>query len=361
MKVIVFYLSLIFAALINFVLFIPSKFLSHKFAVLVIKLFGDGVFESRKDYDVYKKQVINKGILVIPSYGCAHYFNNGGCSMCGFCKEIEKYKFRHLHPKAITVLTKIFLIYLEQLIDSGKTKIDTLTIFMAGSFLNKEELSAEAQNEIIFFFAKKIDCQRLIIESRPEYIIKYEAELEKFKRIVGDKKIEISIGLESSNLITRNVLIKKGFSNEQYSESVKIAKKHGFIVNTYILIGVPDLSKKQIIDEPVESAKFALGKGSDIVSFETYCSQVDTPWAELYMEGRFESLDLWCIVEVILGIDAFSSNWYLGEFSDWPKPIAIPTNCDKCTNQVMMVLDDLRKTHNTKVLNNLPSCPCRAN
>jgi hypothetical protein len=49
----------------------------------------------------------------------------------------------------------------------------------------------------------------------------------------------------------------------------------------------------------------------------------------------------------------------LGEFSDWPKPIAVPSACPKCEPFILAALDTLRKTHNTKILNSLPNCGCR--
>jgi radical SAM enzyme (TIGR01210 family) len=116
-----------------------------------------------------------------------------------------------------------------------------------------------------------------------------------------------------------------------YLAAIKAVKRAGAKVNTYILIGAPYLTEREIINRTTESVFFAWNSGSDIVSLETYCVQNGTPWHALHAGGKLVLPSLWSIVEIIKKIDCMSPGWYLGEFADWPKPVAVPVNCPRCT------------------------------
>ena len=329
-----------------------------KLSALVVNFFGEEILSIRQEYDVIEKEQINKAILAIPSFGCTHYFRNGGCAMCGFNQEIEKYHLRSLHPLAIVVLVKFYIFFLARKIKLEGLTINTLAIFMAGSFLNKNELPIKAQDLVVAFFIAG-NSQKLLIESRPEYITRNKIRLKEYVHRAGIKKIEIAIGLEASDDEIRNGKIKKRMSKKQYYRALAAIKEINALSNTYILIGAPSLSERQMVSQAVNSVLFAWQAGSDIVSIETYCVQEATPWAKLYQIGELKLPTLWAIIEVITRIDKVSSAWSLGEFSDWPQPIAVPQNCHKCTDKVLEILSQLRITNDMNVLQLLPACSCQ--
>ena len=108
----------------------------------------------------------------------------------------------------------------------------------------------------------------------------------------------------------------------------------------------------------IESAIYAWEAGSRKVNLEAYCVQEGTNWAKLYAKGYLKLPNLWNIIEIIKKIDAISQNWYLGEFADWPQPIAVPINCKKCTPRCINALSNLRKTHNINILQEIEKCSC---
>jgi len=358
----VYLLSLILSAPIHcFLLFLEKarwRPLAYKLSALVVNFFGSDILAVRRDYDVIEKKQVDRAILAVPSFGCVHYFKRGGCAMCGFNKEIEKYGLRNLHPLAIILLVHIFLIFLANKIKKERLSVDILAIFMAGSFLNEEELPLKAQNIIVDFFSKS-NIKKIFIESRPEFVIKNKGRLESYIKKIAGKRMEIAIGLEAVDDKIRNGLIKKNITLRQYQQAIKTVNSINAIATTYVLVGAPFLNESEIIKSAVESAIFAWQSGSDMVNIEAYCVQEGTPWAELYKKGLLKLPSLWGIIEVIKKINEVSSAWYLGEFSDWPKPIAVPSNCEKCTDEVMGVLDQLRATCDVTVLYNLPKCSCR--
>ncbi len=344
-----------------FLLFLEKarwRSLSYKLAALVVGFFGSDILAVRQDYDVVEKKHVDRAILAVPSFGCAHYFKRGGCTMCGFNKEIEKHSLRNFHPLAIILLIQFFLIFLTSKMEEERLPVDVLAIFMAGSFLNEEELPLKAQNIIVNFFSKS-NIRKIFIESRPEFIIKNKGRLKNYIKRIAGKKMEIAIGLEAVDDKIRNVLIKKNITLKQYQQAIKTINSINAIATTYILVGAPFLNESEIIKSAVESAIFAWQSGSNIVNIEAYCVQEGTQWAELYKKGLLKLPSLWAIIEVIKKINEVSPAWYLGEFSDWPKPMAVPSNCERCTDEIMGILDQLRATGDVTVLYNLPKCSCQ--
>jgi len=326
----------------------------------LLDILGDELMSVRNDYDPIAKTLVNKIVLALPSFGCEHYFKNGGCGMCGFNNEIERYGFRNLHPWAIIFLVKLILTYFAYEKFKLKEKVNSLTIFMAGSFLNKNELPLVAQN-IIFEVFRVSDIKKLIIESRPEYVISSQKRITDYHFDQYDKKLEIAIGLEAMDDVIRNSYINKNISLEVYRQAITAIKNSGAIAATYILIGAPYLSREEIIDSAVATARFAWQCGSDIVNLEAYSVQADTAWQNLYRQNKLAPPSLWTVAEVVKRIDKISSVWYLGEFSDWPEPIAKPTSCPICQNDFLKLLNRLRKEHDIKQLHNLPICSCKPN
>lgn len=334
------------------------RYLQKKTSRSVINLFGQEVVELRKDHDPFWNKQVNRAILALPSFGCTHYFEKGGCAMCGFNKEIEAYNFRALHPEAINFLSKTFLTWLEMSLAQRNYFItDIIAVFMGGSFLNEKELPIEAQKSVLNFF-KKSTAKRLVIESRPEYILQNEKRLTKYISYCG-KQIELAIGFEAKNDHIRNVLIKKNISRDVYERAVKIAKRSGAIVSTYILMGAPGYGEEEIIRETVETAEYAWSCGSDLVNIEPYCVQKNTPWEKAYEKKLIKPPNLWSIIEVLKRVDETLPKWYLGKFSDWPPPLAIPGSCPICQELLIAVLNDVREYHEMERVNQLPTCVCQ--
>lgn len=333
------------------------KFLALGWANLIVGLFGQAI-SFRTDYDPAEQKQVKKAILEIPSFGCTHYFQKGGCAMCGFNKEIEKYKFREFSPLAIILLVKLFTFYAEAKTGKEESQTDVLIIFMGGSFINEEELPTKAGDIIVDFFIKS-DYKKLVIESRAEYVITRQKRLQQIVGSVGKKKVEVAIGLESSDDKIRNKYVKKALTRREYLEAVRIIKEIGAIVNTYVLIGSPFISRQEIVKTAINSVLFAWQAGSDVVSLETYCVQAGTAWANLFDDGKLKIPTLWDIIEVVKTIDKVSSAWYLGKFSDRPEPIKVPENCSQCNAEVINLLTAVRKNHDVETFKSLPNCKCK--
>lgn len=81
-------------------------------------------------------------------------------------------------------------------------------------------------------------------------------------------------------------------------------------------------------------------------------------WYVLYKKNCLIIPSLWLIVDFIKKIDLISNKWHLGEFFDWPPPIAYPMSCPKCQKKILEALKDLRLNHDIKVLEKFGVCSC---
>jgi len=314
--------------------------------------------EFREDYDPAEKEIVKKMILAMPSFGCTHYFNNGGCAMCGFNKEIEKYYFRSMHQVFILVLARAFLATAEKKMEAEKYHPEVMLVFMAGSFINKNEFPLPVRQAVIDFF-NRTGAKKIVFETRPEYVLSGKDDIKAIISSVAGRKVEIYLGLESVDERIRNDLIKKAVSLETYEKAVKILNDAGAVSGTYILVGAPFTVRDDIIQKAVATAEYCWKAGSRVVNFEIYSVQENTYWCKLYWRGALQIPTLWDVISLIKRVDAVSQGWYLGEFADWPKPIASAINCPECTSEVLGVLKKLRSEHCLSVLSQLPQCSCR--
>lgn len=311
----------------------------------------------RYEYDIFAKKMMNRLILNIPSYGCSYYFEKGGCAMCGFNNEIKKYKLREYSPLAIRTLVYLILLLTEKKIEEEKIQVDTLMIFMAGSFVNEHELPLAVQNLIINFFCKS-NISNLHVELRPEFALDRKKRIKEIIDNIKPKKMQVAFGFESVNDYVRNKLIQKGLSKKTYVNAVKTLKQMDVKIFTYILIGAPFRTLIEIEEDAIASAIFAWGSGSDVVNFEVYCVQAGTLWEKYYLNQELVLLSLWSIFRIIKKVNVISENWYLGSFNDSPKPIKVPENCSKCSKEAKEVFRKLTKYHDLNLLNDLPKCSC---
>jgi radical SAM enzyme (TIGR01210 family) len=191
------------------------------------------------------------------------------------------------------------------------------------------------------------------------FAISKKSRLIKIINEINPKGLQVALGFESSNDYIRNKLIRKKVSKKTYISAVKNLKMIGVKVFTYLLIGAPFQSVKEIEKDALASAIFAWKSGSDVINLEVYCVQAGTVWEEYYLKGQLEVLSLWSVFKIIKSINNYSIMWYLGGFYDSPKPIKVPENCSECTVKARDVFDKLVKYHEIKFLNDLPNCSCR--
>ena len=80
---------------------------------------------------------------------------------------------------------------------------------------------------------------------------------------------------------------------------------------------------------------------------------------QFYRRGEFRPPWLWSIIEVIKGTCNLG-DVRLGGFEDEPPPIAIPSNCSKCSEKIEEMMQKYREINDIKLFDNL-DCECKKN
>jgi hypothetical protein len=230
-----------------------------------------------------------------------------------------------------------------------------LSMFNGGSYLNNKEISINAQVDIMKQADRIDSLESILIESRPEYIVKDKIEL--LSHCLHNKRLIVGIGLECQSDIIRNNNINKGFSRAHYEQAVKTLKSCGAEVLTYLFIKPINLSEKKALDEAIASAKYSFNVGTDYVVFNAALIQKGTIMEKQYKEGKYRPPWLWTIIEILKSTKDLGPV-RIGDFTDEPKPIAGPYNCDRCTDKIKESFNEYKISNDINIFNKI-NCSCK--
>ncbi|MCL2687229.1 MAG: archaeosine biosynthesis radical SAM protein RaSEA [Methanobrevibacter sp.] len=241
--------------------------------------------------------------IIIPSPGCSWALSDaGGCTMCSYISDCS------LEPIGDDLIIELFKKELSKHIDTiksdGQTMPIAIKIFASGSFLNPQEVSKKARNEILKIIASIDEIKEIVTESRPEYVKK--EILEEIFSIVGTKLFEVSIGLESQDDLIREEKINKGFTKEDFEKAVNIIKEIDSENNDYVskakayIFVKPILtSEKEAIGEAIATAKYVESVGVSRVSFCPATIHRGTLIERLWRKGSYHPPWIWSLIDII--------------------------------------------------------------
>ena len=155
--------------------------------------------------------------IVLSTEGCAHARGSeGGCTMCSYLLDGTS-----TNPTSVEFLNQ-FLEAMKKV--ENKSAPISVKIYTSGSFLDTNEISIEARDQILTTIANDERIKEVVLESRPEYV--QDSIVEEVRSLLGDRSIEIAMGLESSSDLIRSVCINKNFDFVDFKKAVEIGKKH---------------------------------------------------------------------------------------------------------------------------------------
>lgn len=138
-----------------------------------------------------------------------------GCLNCGFYAGSG---YVRANPEQIL---SQFRDALEQGFAAG-TAFDVVEFLSDGSFLDDRQVVPEARERIFGFLRHMEYIERVLIEATPEHVSSNGDEL---RRLVGSlapsQKLEVGIGLETSDDFIRRACINKGFSTSDFEQAVR--------------------------------------------------------------------------------------------------------------------------------------------
>lgn len=288
--------------------------------------------------DILNGKVADAFVLILRTRGC-YWALKSGCSMCGYLNDSVR--------KAVSDedILQQFSNALQKYHNESIVKIYT-----SGSFLDEHEISENVRNHILSSLNGK--ARKLIIETRPEFVS--QTVLNKISKIF--KNIEVAIGLESANDIILRYSINKGFELKDYIKAVRIVRKVGLSLKTYVLIKPPFLTEREAINDAIKSAVFA-SKYSQTISFNPVNIQNFTLVEQLWRNGEYRPPWLWSVVEILKRSYELSKTRLLSAPTSGGSPRGAH-NCGICDARILQAIENFSLYQNTHKLEAL-DCKCK--
>ena len=225
-------------------------------------------------------------------------------------------------------------------------------IFTSGSFLDAAEMPPAAGLEILRRLDDNPDVAKVLLETRPEFVT---SEVMADCRQTIHKKLEVAIGVETSNDRIRLDCINKGFLFEDFVRASRIAHQHNSTVKAYLLLKPPFLSEGVAIRDIVKSVR-DVSPYTETVSINLCNVQKGTFVEKLLRRGDYRPPWLWSATSVLR--QAKTENPDLIITSD---PVGAgsrygPHNCGRCDSDVADAINRFSISQDTRDLRVMCDC-----
>ena len=230
--------------------------------------------------------------MVLPTRGCSWALSeSGGCSVCGYVNDSSRDR-----PIPSEQILEQIHYSLNQIVPSKPIE---LKLFNSGSFFDENDIPRKLRLHILDIVKKTPGVKLLSVESRPEYLFNQQEVIDETNKLLKPIKLEIGMGLESSNNAILKDCWNKGFSIEDYRKSVEIARSQDIRIKTYILIKPPFLTEAEAIYDSIKTTYEAVRIGTNVVSFNPCNIQNGTLVHELAKKDRYQPPWLWSILLIV--------------------------------------------------------------
>jgi radical SAM enzyme (TIGR01210 family) len=292
---------------------------------------------------------IQRVIMILRGMGCAWSLaRGGGCFMCG-----------HLcgTTRGLPISANDFISQFDREMASYDFSAHPmLCVYNSGSFLNGQEVPAEARRHIYRRIRETPGIRKLTIESRPEFITE-EALLEIEEHVGSSITVEIGVGLETASESVNSFCVNKGYGWREFGELASRMKPFRTRLLAYVLLKPPFLTEVEAIEDSCQAIDFAFNSGSDAVSLEPVSVQDFTLTGFLSEAGLYRPPWIWSVIEVArrtrhLGLVR------LGGFEFFPIPKEFTHNCSLCNESAMRAIQTYNRTFDIGVFDDL-ACSCR--
>ncbi len=229
-----------------------------------------------------------------------------------------------------------------------------LCLYNEGSILCEQELPADALESILARIAGTSAIRSVVLESLPQYID--DRSLATVQRYLGDRIVEIGIGLESSSPIVRALCVNKPFSLHEYRAAmVQIGAL--FRPLSYVMLKPTFLNESEAIDDAVVSTRYAFEAGAAAVSIEPVNAGVNSVSGALFSIGEYRPPWLWSVVAAVRAVHGLGEI-RVGGHQYAPAYSRAPANCPSCTPRFAEAISNYNRTGDISTFDSL-DCDCR--
>lgn len=285
-----------------------------------------------KEKDMSSGKKVDAMVAIMRTSGC-YWAKSGGCTMCGYNNaSLSEISESDLMSQIDTIMKKY----------KGEPLVK---IYTSGSFLDTEEIPIKVRETVFDNFS---ECERLLFESRPEFITE-----ETVGTLPGNTTV--ALGLESSNPEILKKSINKGFTPEESRTAGETVRDAGLSVRTYLLLKPLYVTESQAIEDTVNSALFADGYSAEI-SVNPLNVQYGTQTERMWKRGEFRPPWIWSLLEVFKRLHGKTQARLMSSPSGGGSQRGVH-NCGDCDRKV---LDAVEKYSFSQDIGDLDvECICR--
>ena len=299
--------------------------------------------------------------IILRTRGCKWALSDsGGCSMCGY-----------IHDCAVNGVNAAQIInQIEYAFERKREELSTddgrfiIKIFNSGSFFDDSEVTEEVREFLYDKIVEYTNIEEIVLESRVEFV--NLDKLQEIKEKLGDRYIELAIGLETANDQYRNDFINKNLNYNDFLNTIQMCKENGIGVRCYLLFKPPFVSEQGAIDDCVHSIKKLIDLGINTISINPMNIQRGSFVEYLWYQNRYRPPWFYSLFKALkLSID---SNETLKNVRILSDPSGSGTkrgihNClrRECNGRMNEILRNFVLSQNIQVLFNLDeeeSCDC---
>lgn len=289
--------------------------------------------------------------FVLPTRGCKYAMaKHGGCSMCTLPMDNPLEPTKELIQ---TLPERTMKIFNEK---GGADTFSAVKFYTSGSFLDRWELPAEIQQEILKIF--KLEVDEIILESRCEFVT--TRNIENLLEVCEPEKIIIAIGQETTDDEINKRSINKGHTLKQFERAVLKLKSYNIETKGYILLKPIFLSEYAALEDAIRTASDMKKLGVRNISINPSYIGKATLMDEMYKYDRYRPPWLWTVYFTTLNIKQLFSS----EARIICDPVAAgsdrgPKNCGECDDLFKSLLKSFSATQDTvSLIENVPECSC---
>lgn len=285
--------------------------------------------------ELIKRSAITQ--VIIPSIGC-RYKETGHCIECNYgagsnIDQTDIDRFGELLKSQLTI------------------RCEQLVISSYGSLLDDREISDE---KLVAILSKLIglDIGLVVIETHCYTVTRHKLDI--LKEALSGFKVDIEMGLETSNTYILQSIVHKELSLDRLKNTIELIHEYGFGVELNILYGMPFLTKSEQETDTLNSVHWAFDNGANIVVIFPVNIKPNTTLWHLYSMGKFEPISHSSFIRTLSKIpDKHLSHIAISCYGDRQSNgidgDSIPPVCDILKeNELYAWYDDFLHTNNSE-------------
>ena len=297
-------------------------------------------------------------MVALKTIGCRHAHSaSGGCTFCGF---------RNLTAKGRQVSGEDLLVQVDSALktlarlEPDVNAVSEIDIYNSGSFLDCDEIPEMTARDILQRFSNP-SIRKILIESRPEFISRQS--LMRLKDAVGDRILEVGMGLETKNDEIRLGILNKGFTLSRFEEAASVMAGAGVHMLAYVLLKPQGLSEGEAVRDVLDTITYLenLGKRLSLtikIALQPMFVPEHTALEELYRQGQYQPPRLWSVIEILKATRTVSMEIVVALSDEGISGGRTSQNCPRCTEEARRLIASFNITQDRSALDSF-TCLCQ--